>query len=536
MKVKRLRKVVALALSAMLCIGAVGCGKDVSSSADAAKTEIVYASTKDIMDINTHLYTGEMAAQNMVFESLVTINNDGEIEPCLATSWEISEDGLEYTFKLREDVTFTDEEKFNADAVKQNFDSVLSNFDRHAWLELVNQIDKTEVVDEYTFKMTLKKAYYPSLTELALTRPFRMISPKCFIDGETKNGVNGYAGTGRFVLSEHEDDQYAVFTRNDNYWGDKAKVESVKWTVMPDTETMLLALENGEIDLIYGADGDQINADSYKNLIEIGEYETAQSNPTAARAILLNSASDITKDVKVRKALQHAADNGSIVEGVLNGLEKEADTLLPTTTPYCDVEQEIYDYNKDKAAKLLEEAGWKLESDGYRHKDGKLLELDFYYNSDNAQEGTISEYLQGNFKEVGVKLNVTGEETQSVKDRQKSGDFDLLYSLSWGTPYDPQSYISSWRQPAHGDYQAQVGLDKKAWLDQTITDVLVEVSDEKRARMYEEIFSYIADQAVYLPISYSTTKAVYSSKLKGVEFLPSQYEIPFEKMYFEEIK
>ena len=384
--------------------------------------------------------------------------------------------------------------------------------------------------------MTLKKAYYPSLTELALTRPFRMISPKCFIDGETKNGVNGYAGTGRFVLSEHEDDQYAVFTRNDNYWGDKAKVESVKWTVMPDTETMLLALENGEIDLIYGADGDQINADSYKNLIETSEYETAQSNPTAARAVLLNSASDITKDVKVRKALQHAADNGSIVEGVLNGLEKEADTLLPTTTPYCDVEQEIYDYNKDKAAKLLEEAGWKLESDGYRYKDGKLLELDFYYNSDNAQEGTISEYLQGNFKEVGVKLNVTGEETQSVKDRQKSGDFDLLYSLSWGTPYDPQSYISSWRQPAHGDYQAQVGLDKKAWLDQTITDVLVEVSDEKRARMYEEIFSYIADQAVYLPISYSTTKAVYSSKLKGVEFLPSQYEIPFEKMYFEEIK
>ena len=101
MKVKRLRKVVALALSAMLCIGAVGCAKDVSSSADAAKTEIVYASTKDIMDINPHLYTGEMAAQNMVFESLVTINNDGEIDPCLATSWEISKGGLEYTFKLR---------------------------------------------------------------------------------------------------------------------------------------------------------------------------------------------------------------------------------------------------------------------------------------------------------------------------------------------------------------------------------------------------------------------------------------------------
>ena len=233
MKVKRLRKVVALALSAMLCIGAVGCAKDVSSSADAAKTEIVYASTKDIMDINPHLYTGEMAAQNMVFESLVTINNDGEIDPCLATSWEISKGGLEYTFKLREDVTFTDGEKFNADAVKQNFDAVLSNFDRHAWLELVNQIDKTEVIDEYTFKMTLKKAYYPSLTELALTRPFRMISPKCFIDGTTKNGVSDIVGTGSYVLSENHVDEYSIFKVNEDYWGEKPEIKEIEVKVIP---------------------------------------------------------------------------------------------------------------------------------------------------------------------------------------------------------------------------------------------------------------------------------------------------------------
>ena len=75
----------------------------------------------------------------------------------------------------------------------------------------------------------LKHPYYPTLVELGLTRPFRFISPKCFIDGETKNGVSGYVGTGPWVLTEHKDKQYAVFTRNERYWGPKPALESVRW-------------------------------------------------------------------------------------------------------------------------------------------------------------------------------------------------------------------------------------------------------------------------------------------------------------------
>ncbi|WP_249436163.1 nickel ABC transporter substrate-binding protein [Paenibacillus sp. Marseille-Q4541] len=511
-----------------------GCqGGSGSAKEQGTRDEIVYASTKDIRDINPHLYSGEMSAQNMVFESLV-INTDEGVKPALAENWEISEDGLEYTFHLRKDVTFTDGEPFNAEAVKLNMDAVLDNKERHAWLDMVNEIKENVVVDEYTYKLVLKHPYYPALTELGLTRPFRFISPKSFIGGKTKDGVSSYAGTGPYILSEHKEGQYAVFTANQNYWGAKPKVNSIKWKVMPDPQTILLALQKGEVDLIFGADGDMIDIDSFKALEEQGEYETEISKPIASRAILLNSNKPITGDEKVREAFQYAIDKDSIADEILNGSESVADTLLSPTVPYSDVNLAVRKYDPDQANKLLDEAGWTIGKADYRYKDGKKLELSIYYNSDNAQEKTISEFIQNDLKNIGVDLKIIGEEKQAFLDRQKSGEFDLMYSLSWGTPYDPQSYLSSWRIPAHGDYQAQIGLDKKEWLDDTITAVMIESNEEKRKEMYTEILTYIHDEGVYIPLTYSRTKAVHVPELKGVTFNVSQYEIPFEKMYFEE--
>lgn len=528
----KLKKLTVTLLSTIMCFTAVGCSSK-EKDTNKQKNQIVYASTKDIRDINPHLYSGEMAAQNMVFESLVKNTEDG-VEPWLAKSWEISEDGKEYIFHLREDVKFTDGEKLNADAVKINFDAIIENVERHNWLDLVNEIKSTDVIDEYTFKLTLEHPYYPTLEELALTRPFRMLSPRCFKNGSTKDGIDGYIGTGLWVLSEHKKNQYAIFTANENYYGEKPKTKSIKWNVMTDHQTILLALEKGEVDLIFGSDGDMIDLDSFAALEKQGKYITELSEPVASRAILLNSNKEITGDLKVRLALQYAVDKESISKGVLNGTETVADTLMSKSVPYCDIDLETRKYNIDKANKLLEEAGWIKNKDGYRYKNGKKCSMTIYYNSDNAQEGTISEYLQNDFKTVGVELKVIGEEKQSFLDRQKSGDFDLQYSLSWGTPYDPQSYISSFRTPAHGDYQAQIGLEKKKWLDESITNLMIESNEDTRTKMYNEIFIYIHNECVYIPLTYSRTKAVHVPNLKGVEFNPSQYEVPFEKMYFEE--
>jgi nickel transport system substrate-binding protein len=112
----------------------------------------------------------------------------------------------------------------------------------------------------------------------------------------------------------------------------------------------------------------------------------------------------------------------------------------------------------------------------------------------------------------------------------------MQYSLSWGAPYDPQSYFSSWRIPAHGDFQAQTGLPDKALIDREITSLMTEQSETKRAAMIRDILTRIHDSAVYVPISYSRTKAVYRTSLSGVGFRVSQYEIPFEDMFFKNAK
>ena len=499
----------------------------------AGKTELVYASTKDIRNINPHLYGGEMSAQNMVFESLVNNTPEG-VKPWLAERWEISNDGKSYTFYLRKDVKFSDGSPFDATVVKKNIDAVIDNRARHAWLELVNQIEGSEVVDNFTYKLTLKNPYYPTLSELAMTRPFRFIAPSCFIEGATKNGVSCYVGTGAWILSEHEKNARALFKRNSSYWGEKPKLEQVKWRVMPDHQSVLLALQKGEIDLIFGADGDMIDLNAFSVLQKEGKYTTLLSQPTASRAILLNTKQPITGEAKLREALQHAINKEMIVSGILNHSENSANTLFAPTTPYCDVplSRKLYDVEKAKA--LLDEASWMMDEKlGYRTKEGKTLSLRLYFNANNAQEKAISEYIQSNLKEVGVELKIIGEEKQTFLDRQKSGDFDLQYALSWGTPYDPQSFVSSWRMAAHGDHQAQLGLEKKAWLDAQIQAILIEPSHEKRTKMYAEILSYIHDANVYVPLSYARTKAVFTPKLKGVSFNPSQYEIPFEKMFFE---
>lgn len=500
----------------------------------AAPTDQIleYGSTKDIRDINPHLYSGEMAAQNMVFEPLVLTTSQGLV-PHLAKSWEISPDGRTYTFHLRDDVTFTDGEPFDAQAVKKNIDAVIDNYERHAWLELVRQIDAVNVIDTHTVELKLKNPYYPTLTELSLTRPFRFISPTAFIEGATKNGVSSYAGTGPWVLKNHQRNQRAQFERNPNYWGESPALAGVNWNVIPDRQTLLLALQKGDIQLIFGADGDMLSMDAFEALQADGKLRTKMSDPIASRAIVLNSARPVTSDVNVRRALSHAVDKEGIALGVMGGSETVAQTLMARNVPYSDVDQQEYDYDLELAQQILEDSGWVLPAgQTVRQKDGQLLSLVFSYNVANAAEKDIAELIQDDFKKIGVKVDLLGEEKQAYLDRQRTGDFDLQYSLSWGTPYDPASFVSSFRIPAHADYQGQKGLPNKVQLDAMIDELLITPDEEKRKALYAELFSTLAQEAVYIPLTYSRTKAIHQKALENVGFNPSQYEVPFEKMTF----
>ncbi|ACV61304.1 nickel ABC transporter, periplasmic nickel- binding protein [Desulfofarcimen acetoxidans DSM 771] len=518
----------ALLLIIVYSVSLTGCGNSTEKTT-GVKTkakELTFSWNKDIGDLNPHNYSAQMFAQGLVYEPLVTYAEGGKIEPCLAEKWDTSPDGREITFTLRKGVNFSDGTEFNAAAAKQNFDAVLANAQRHEWLELINQIEKTEVSGDYTLKVYFKNAYYPALQEFALIRPIRFLAPTGFPEnGQTSEAIKKPIGTGPWVLSEYKKDEYAVFTRNENYWGTKPKLEKVIVKIIPDGETRVIAFEKGELDLIFGSG--VISLDSFKQLKESGKYETKNSGPLSTRVIAMNSNKGATKDLPVRQAIQHGINKQAVINGIFYGTEEKADTLFSSNLPYCDLKLKPYDYNLEKAASLLDNAGWK-QADGkeFREKNGQALELELCFDSTDNIQKSAAEAMQGDLKKLGINLKLIAEESQAYNQRQKDGNFNLIFSETWGVPYDPHSLCSSMRKPSHADYQAQSGLSMKPEIDKKIEEVLLSTDEKTRQELYTYILKTLHEQAVYLPISYRTNMAVYHKNLSGFKFLSTQYDVP----------
>lgn len=542
------KRVLSLCLAGLMAASLTGCGgagnaaettaaagaenSAAASEAGASegKEELVFVNYRDIRDLNPHLYAGEMYAQEMLYETLVNITAEG-YEGCLAESWDISDDGKTYTFHIRDGVKFSDGEVCDANAIKANFDAIIENKDRHTWLEMMNLLVGVSAPDDKTFVIELSEPYYPLLTELGVTRPFAMISPKAMKDGSTKDGVNAYIGTGPYVLTDFVTDEYAIFEANENYWGEQPKIKKITVKVIPDNQTRILALEKGEIDMIFGKN--MIDADAINQYTGNDKFTVSLSDPTSTRQIVLNTTRDVLADKEVRQALQHATNKQAISDGIFYGLEQPADTLFAKTVPYCDIDLEPYAYDVELAQSMLDEAGWVVGADKIREKDGQKLNIDLLYNSDSVTEKAIAEYLQSEYQKIGISLNIHGEEEQSYRDNMKAGNFDMVFNICWGTPYDPQSSLAAMRAPVYGDYAAQLGLEDKADIDQAITDILVSTDETKRQELYTFVLTRLHEDAVYIPLTYECNKAIYRSDLQGFHFTQTQYEVPFADFYFE---
>ena len=532
-----------LLMAGACCTGVLAaCGSSSSSTASSGaasasaaasgevRDELIFVNYRDIRDLNPHLYAGEMYAQSILYDTLVSITADG-YEGCLAESWDISEDGRTYTFHIRPNVLFSDGEKCDANAILANFNAILENRERHTWLEMMNLLVGVSAPDENTFVIEMSEPYYPMLTELGCIRPFAMISPSCMINGSTKDGVNGHIGTGPYVLTDFVTDEYAVFERNENYWGKAPAIRKITVKVIPDNQTRIMALESGEIDLIFGKN--MIDADAISQYLDSDKFTVGLSDPTSTRHIVMNTTREILGDPAVRKALQHATDRQTISDGIFYGLEQPADTLYATTVPYCNVGLKPYEYSTETAAQILDEAGWVLGGDKMRAKDGRQLALDLLYNSDSVTEKTIAEYLQSEYLKLGISMTIHGEEEQSYRDNMKAGNFDMVFNICWGMPYDPQSSLAAMRAPVYGDYAAQQGLEDKAEIDEAITRILTSTDEAERQELYKSVLTNLHEDAMYLPLTYECNKALYTSALHGVHFGTDQYDVPFADMYFE---
>ncbi|OCT16887.1 nickel ABC transporter, nickel/metallophore periplasmic binding protein [Paenibacillus pectinilyticus] len=522
-----------IAVLLALLILVVGCTKPEPASNDKTAPaqkpkEITVSWMRDLGPSNPHAYyPNQLFSQSMLYEPLVSYNEGGELKPYLAESWNISTDGKEYTFKLRKNIKFSDGSSFNAAIVKRNFDAIMKNKSTHSWLGIAKVLEKTEIVDEHTIKLTLSEPYYPALQDLATVRPFRFLGEAGFPEGDdTLKDLKAPIGTGPWMITEYKQDQYTVFTRNPNYWGEQPTVDKVTVKIIPDSETRVLAFEKGELDMLFGEGA--ISLDAYKQLQGTGKYGTALSDPVGTRNILLNSSNEMLADQRVRLALQHGINKQSIVDGILGGVEQKADSLLSNNYPYVDLKVNPIDYSTAKATAYLDEAGWKLApGQTIREKDGKKLELELVYDKTDPIQKVLGEAVQAAWGEIGVKLNIAGMELTAATKLLREGKFDVRFWFNSGVPYDPHTLINAVKEPSFGVAEAHSRIPMKQELDKKIQTVLASTNEVERKKLYTEILTTLHEQSVIVPISYIKQTVVYNKSLSNVTFPASRWDHPF---------
>ncbi|MEH2921331.1 nickel ABC transporter substrate-binding protein [Samsonia erythrinae] len=501
------------------------------AQAAAPPDEITIAWPVNVGPLNPHLYTpNQMFAQSMVYEPLVKYQPDGSVIPWLAERWTHSSDGKIWTFTLRDKVKFSNGETFDAHAAAENFRAVLDNRQRHAWLELSNQIVDVKTRSKNELQITLKSAYYPFLQELALPRPFRFIAPSQFKANGTMQGINAPIGTGPWVLKESKLNQYDVLIRNDQYWGEKPPIKKITVKVIPDPTSRAVAFETGDIDLLYGNEG-ILPLDTFSRFSKYPTQRTQLSPPVETVMLALNSAKPPTDELAVREALNYALNKKSLIDNVLYGTQQVADTLFSPTVPYADIGLKPRQYDPKQAITLLENAGWTAPvGKDIREKNGQPLHIELSFIGTDAQSKSMAEIIQADLRQIGVEVALIGEEESSIYARQRDGRFGMIFNRTWGAPYDPHAFMSAMRVPSHADFQAQQGLADKPLIDKAISDVLETTDEVQRQALYRDILTRLHNDAVYLPISYISTMVVAKPALGVIPYAPIASDIPFEQI------
>ncbi|MCQ1536600.1 diguanylate phosphodiesterase [Methanosarcina sp. KYL-1] len=445
----------------------------------------------------------------MIFDSLVERDEIGII-PWLAESWEVSSDGMEYTFYLREGVTWSDGEPFTASDVKFTFDYEQENVPISGGIES-GVVDNVQVVDPNTVKFVLVQ---PASSFLYKLTSFNIIpehiykdvsDPFTFLDPEA------VIGTGPFLLDEYNKEHGSYrFVTNDNFWGPDTAVEAVEFIPVSDS---LIAFEQGQIDFT------SISPDILDRFTSDPDVRIVQQPAFWGYQFYFNmKACPELADRRVRQAFAYAIDRDELVKKIARGAGKSGKMgILSEDHIWYNPDQPEYSYDPEKAGELLEEAGWiDTDGDGIRDKNGEKLS---YVLSLGSGEVRIGELIKERLSEAGIDVQVKALESKSRDTNLKNGDFELLISGfgGWGADADylRTRYCDTTQSGSVSSGAAVFGYHNDT-LNALGTQELQELDDEKRKEIVYDMQTVLANDIPAIPLYYTTSYDVWRiSKYDG---------------------
>ncbi|MFK3777532.1 ABC transporter substrate-binding protein [Agrobacterium sp. NPDC089420] len=460
------------------------------------------------------------------YESLLARTADGGYVPWLATGYSISEDGKTYTFKLRDDVAFTDGQKLDAQAVIANFEKLKDPaYSASVSAGPVSRIAELKAVDGHTISFTLKDIYAPFLDYVA---GLEILSPAAFSSSQIKSGGPEVAGTGPFILKRYVKGQEIQFEKNPAYnWAPKtakhqgpAYLDQITYRFLPESSVRTGALTSGQLDVIEGISGN--DAALFKDNADF-TYQTALNTGTPY-SLFLNVTWGPTQDVKVRKALLASLDIDRILQAVYRGERTRAWGITSPIDPqfYDKSIEKTYGADAAVANRLLDEAGWsEKDEEGFRTKDGKRLTIDVVQAQATVrdQRDVLLQALQAQARQVaGIDLAINYVDAGTYTDRRKTGQFGSIANSNTPTDaIDIEYHYLPLQKGGTINYSRAEAPELAQWLNEAASTL----DQKKRFEIYAKLQRFaILDQVYAIPLYEPEDQVAAASYVKGITFRP----------------
>lgn len=514
-----LLRLFAMVMAVMLVAG-TGVTAGTAQDAERGGT-LTWAFITKPRSLDPNVWTGRSDNDIMrqMFDSLVYSPAPNEYVPWLAESWEISEDGTVYTFKLREDVAFHDGTPFNAEALKATYDRMLDPETRSLQAGNLGPYDRTEVLGEFEVAIHLTEPFAPLMANLSSTAlaPGSPAAFEEFGDQYAQSPV----GTGPFKFDRWEGNDLYLVKNPDYNWAPEgmdhqgaAYLDEIVIREVAEPATRMVTLQTGEA-----------NVTHYPVVEEIAAYEEQgfqvfrADTPGFAKSMPINIELAPTDDLKVRQAILYGINRQQVIDLIQAGLANVANgPLTRASFGYDPAVEAMYPYDPEKAAALLEEAGWvDSNGDGIREKDGQNLSLQLIM-FDSGPNKAMAELVQAMLTELGFETSLDVTAYDAFASRITDGTYNLA-EMNW-TALDPHLVIFNMFHSGEvtGGGQFNRTRIQDPALDELIVKGRMATDAEERSAAYAEIQKYVMDNALILPLWDNSWITLTAANVQGMRF------------------
>lgn len=485
----------ATALVAALVLAGCSAGEsvDIDGSGEPAEGQTLVAAIggePDQLDPQkTSSYFSFEVLEN-VFDTLVEPDENLEMQPALAESWEVSDDQLTWTFTLRSGVTFHDGSDFTSEDVVYSYDRIIDEQLSNAWK--FSSVTDVSAPDDSTVVITVAQPTPNLLSNLGGFKGMAIVEQANVESGDITTAP---VGTGPFSVSEYTAGDHITLAANPDYWGGAPELGGLEYRFISEPATALAALKAGDIDWTDVVPAQQVGDLEGDDTVTLGVTPSSDYWYLA-----LNEAKEPWNDVRVRQAIAYAIDRDAIVQAVSYGTAALNQLAIPEQsywyTPYDE-----YSTDLDKAQALLDEAGFTGGT------------LDMLATSDYPETVTAAQIIAANLEPLGISVEIRQPDFSTWLDEQNSGNFDMLM-MGWLGNIDPDDFYYSQH---HSEGTSNAQKYSNAEVDELLDAARVETDQDTRKGLYGEAATIIADEASYIYLYNPSVIQVWSPDVSGYE-------------------